>query len=102
MVTDNIEPDAQAAVKLYADDTSGVTFAKTWEQTDKAMTTIADNLERYAIDNGLHLNKGKTQTLRLGHKDTLTTDTLNILGVELNKTGGFSDHHTSMLTELRQ
>ena len=102
IVTDNIEPDAQAAVKLYADDTSGVIFAKTWEQTDKAMTTIAENLERYANDNGLHLNKGKTQTLRLGHKDTSTMDTLNVLGVELGRTGGFSRHHTTMLTELRQ
>ena len=102
IVTDNIEPEAQAAVKLYADDTSSVIFAKTWEQTDKAMTTIAENLDRYADDNGLHLNKGKTQTLRLGHKDTPTTGTLNVLGVELSRTGGFSHHHTSMLTDLRQ
>ena len=102
MVTEKVEPAAQVATKLYADDTSAMSASKSWELTDKAMDEIAANLEGYADNNGLCLNKGKTQTLRIGHKDTLATDTLNVLGVELNRSGGFTKHHSKMLTDLRQ
>ena len=73
-----------------------------WECTEKAITEITANLERYAQDNYLYLNKDKTQVLRIGHKDTLTSETLNVLGVELNCTCGFSHYHATMLKDLRQ
>ena len=101
IMTSNVDLAAQAAALLYADDTTGITQSKTWECTDKAMSEIAANLEGYAQENGLYLNKAKTQTLRINHKDTPPTSTLNILGVQVNRSGGFSSHHTTMLSDLR-
>ena len=47
------------------------------------------------------LNPGKSQTLRISHKDTDVGDTLNILGVEINKTVRFNVHQSNMLTDLK-
>ena len=101
-MTENVGPDAQATAGLYADDTLGITSATSWDSIDEGMTVIADNLATYSNCNGLILNKNKTQTLRLGHKDTSPCETLNVLGVEINRTGGFSNHHANMLTNLKQ
>ena len=100
-MTSNIDPAAQAEASCYADDSTGVTMSKTWDSTDTAMGDIETNLAQYAACNGLYLNVAKTQSMRLHHKDTPATSTLNVLGVLVNKSGGFSNHHTSMLADLR-
>ena len=101
IMTSNIDPAAQAEAGCYADDSTGVTMSKSWDSTDMAMGDIERNLAEYAACNGLYLNVAKTQTMRLHHKDTPSTSTLNVLGVLVNKSGGFSNHHTSMLADLR-
>ena len=100
-MTTNIDPAAQATASCYADDSTGVTCAKTWSSTETAMGEIAGNLAKYSASNGLYLNVGKTQTMRLNHKDTPATCTLDVLGVKINKNGGFSTHHTNMMASLR-
>jgi len=100
-MTTNIDPAAQATASCYADDSTGVTYAKTWSSTETAMDEIARNLAEYSASNGLYLNVGKTQTMRLNHKETPTNCTLDVLGVKINKNGGFSTHHTNMMASLR-
>ncbi|QQP34904.1 Putative RNA-directed DNA polymerase from transposon BS, partial [Caligus rogercresseyi] len=75
-----VNPEAQLEVLLYADDTSIVISAPSWEQVDFAMGSASKALEAYSNINGLHLNVGKTQTLRLGAPDTPSTATLDLLG----------------------
>ena len=101
-VTSDLDPAAQTSVSLYADDTSSVTASETWEKVEIGMSEVAINLENYSCLNGLCLNKGKTQTLKLGSSKENTTNTLKILGVEVDKTVGFSYHHTTMLADLRR
>ena len=101
IMTSNIGPAAQAAASCYADDSTGVSMSKTWDNTDTAMEEIATNVAEYSACNGLYLNVAKTQSMRLQHIDTPATSTLNVLGVLVNKSGGFSHHHTAMLADLR-
>ncbi|QQP41899.1 Putative RNA-directed DNA polymerase from transposon BS, partial [Caligus rogercresseyi] len=75
-----VNPEAQLEVLLYADDTSIVISAPSWEQVDFAMGSASKALEAYSNINGLHLNVVKTQTLRLGAPDTPSTATLDLLG----------------------
>ena len=98
-VTRDTNPEAQTTVNLYADDTSSVTVAETWDVVEKTMSKVTTNLERYSSTNGLCLNIEKTQTLKLNPKET---STLKILGVELNRSVGFADHHATMLMDLRR
>ena len=44
----------------------------------------------------------KTQKLMMGHSGTASSETLNILGVTLDKSGGFSAHHSTVLSDLRR
>ena len=101
-MTSDSDPGAQTTVSLYADDTSSVTASDTWENVERGMTKVATNLENYSRANGLCLNVGKTQTLNLGGSKETTTATLKILGVEVEKSVGFSSHHTTMLADLRR
>ena len=87
---------------LYADDTSTLVATKAWEDTDKIMQETATVIEEYSKENGLCLNAGKTQILKLSHKETSPTDTLNLLGIKINKSVGFSAHHEGMLADLRR
>ena len=98
-MTSNVDKEAQAAASCYADDSTGIAMSRSWDCTDKAMSKIAANLAEYSVCNGLYLNQAKTQTMRLNHKDTLSTSTLDILGVHVTKSGGFS--HAAMLADLR-
>ena len=66
------------------------------------MSKVAINLENYSSLNGLCLNMGKTQTLKLGGPKETTTPALRILGVEVDKSVTFSNHHTTMLADLRR
>ena len=102
LVSDNVKPEAKTALNMYADDTSSMCASKSWEVTNRAMAQISENLSNYADNNSIFLNKGKTQTLRLGQKSSTSDDTLNILGVEVNRMGKFTQHHSSMLSSLKQ
>ena len=51
---------------LYADDTSALSCASSWQEVTDALTEYARKLEAYSADNGLHLNMGKTQLMYLG------------------------------------
>ena len=102
IVTSGCEPVTQTTVSLYADDTSSVTASETWEEVESEMSRVAANLEEYSKSNGLCLNMGKTQTLKLGCAKEATTATLKILGVEVDRTVGFSNHHATMLVDLRR
>ena len=97
----NIGPAAKALASCYADDSTGVSMSKSWDETDKAMEKVASNLAEYSTSVGLYLNVSKTQTMRINHRDTPTSSTLNVLGVQINRSGGFSNHHKSMMADLR-
>ena len=101
-VTRDVDPATQTTVSLYADDTSSVTASQTWEKVERGMSKVATNLETYSNLNGLCLNMGKTQTLKVGGVKESTTTTLKILGVEVDKSVGFSNHHTTILADLRR
>ena len=55
-MTTNIDSAAQATASCYADDSTGVTYAKTWSSRETAMDEIARNLAEYSATNGLYLN----------------------------------------------
>ena len=97
----NTGPAAKALASCYADDSTGVSMSKSWNETDKAMEKVASNLAEYSSSVGLYLNVSKTQTMMINHKDTPTSSTLNVLGVQINRSGGFSHHHKSMIADLR-
>ena len=101
-VTSGVDPKTMTAVSLYADDTSSSAAGKTWKDTETALQTISVNLERFSSDCELHINMDKTQKLMLGHSGTASSETLNILGVTLDKSGGFSAHHSTVLSDLRR
>ena len=50
----------------------------------------------------LHLNLSKTQKLMLGHPETLPTDTMTILGITVDKSGGFNNHNARVTSDLRK
>ena len=93
---------ARALASCYADDSTAVSISKCWKDIDKAMDRVASNLAQYSATVGLYLNVSKTQTMRINHKDTPPTSTLNVLGVHINRSGGFSDHHKSMISDLKK
>ena len=72
MVTESANTAAQVSTSLYADDTTSLVASGTWEETDEAMNATAASIEEYSINNGLHLNPGKTQTLKRSHTKTQT------------------------------
>ena len=59
----NIDPAAKAVASCYADDSSGVSMSKLWEDIDKALERVASNLAEYSTTVGLYLNVSKTQTM---------------------------------------
>ena len=93
---------SDASVSLYADDTSDMVTATTWEEVNNSMTTRAIELEDYSRTNGLHLNAAKTQVLKLGHPDTPSTTTMTLLGVSIDKNLGFGSHHSAVLLDIRR
>ncbi|QQP49644.1 Putative RNA-directed DNA polymerase from transposon BS, partial [Caligus rogercresseyi] len=97
-----VNPEAQLEVLLYADDTSIVISAPSWEQVDFAMGSVSKALEAYSNINGLHLNVGKTQTLRLGAPDTPSTATLDLLGVTVSRNLTFGPHHEIFFQNVRK
>ncbi|QQP51054.1 Putative RNA-directed DNA polymerase from transposon BS [Caligus rogercresseyi] len=97
-----VNPEAQLEVLLYADDTSIVISAPSWEQVDFAMGSASKALEAYSNINGLHLNVGKTQTLRLGAPDTPSTATLDLLGVTVSRNLTFGLHHEKNIQNVRK
>ena len=101
-MTESANTAARVSTSLYADDTSSLVASGTWAETDKAMNATADSIEEYSLNNGLHLNPGKTQTLKISHRDTDAGDTLDVLGVEINKTVGFTTHHSKMISDLKR
>lgn len=95
-------PSAPVGVSQYADDTCAYAAAKSWSETEAAIEELSGNLECYSHETGLHLNLGKTQKLMLGHPETLTNDTMTILGVTIDKSGGFNNHNAKVLSDLRK
>ena len=96
-VVRSVTSENHVSMGLNADDTSALVATRSWEDTDGIMQETATVIEEYSKENGLCLNAGKTQFLK-----TSPTDTLNLLGVELNKSAEFSAHHKSMLADLRR
>ena len=97
-----VKANASVGVSQYADDTAGYTESKSWIETEAAIEEMSKNLELYSHETGLHLNLSKTQRLKLGHPYTASTDTMTILGVTLDKHGGFNTHNTKVLSDLRK
>ena len=95
-------PSAPVGVSQYADDTCAYAAAKSWSETEAAIGELSGNLECYSHETGLHLNLGKTQKLMLGHPETLTNDTMTILGITIDKSGGFNNHNAKVLSDLRK
>ncbi|QQP39447.1 Hypothetical protein FKW44_020332 [Caligus rogercresseyi] len=60
------------------------------------MGSASKALEAYSNINGLHLNAGKIQTLRLGAPDTPSTATLDLLGVTVSRNLTFGPHHEKL------
>ena len=89
-------------ISPYADDTCGYSEAKSWNETEAAIDEMCSNLEHYSNETGLHLNLGKTQRIKLGHPETASTDTMTMLGVTVDKTGGFNAHNTRVLSDLQK
>lgn len=89
-----------AAATIFADDTSTFVSAPTWEEANSVMDDISANLSEYSRVNSLHLNKSKTQVIRLGHPESL--DTLTLLGVTVNRNLGFASHHDEVLKDVRR
>ena len=101
-VIKSVTPENKVSMSLYADDTSTLVATRAWEETDKIMQETATVIEEYSKDNGLCLNAGKTQVLKLSHRETPPNYTLDLLGVKLNKSAGFSAHHEGMLADLKR
>ena len=101
-MTDCVGPGTYAAVSQYADDTSAISASKTWEESEAALQAMTTGLEEYSYENSLHLNLSKTQQLKICHPDTSSSDTLNILGIVLDRTAGFATHHNKVLADLRR
>ena len=101
-VTARLDPSISAGVSQYADDTNGYAASKCWEDTEAALSMMASDLEKYSYENGLHLNVSKTQSLKIGHPETTSTETLNILGVTLDKRASFGAHNSMVLSDLRR
>ena len=68
-----VNSNATAGVSQYADDTCGYAEAKSWSETEAAIDEMSKQLELYSHETGLHLNINKTQRLKLGHPDTVST-----------------------------
>ena len=100
-ISSGVGPTVSAGVTLYADDTSGTIATRTWEDTEAAMMAMAEELEIYSRANELHLNLEKTQKLLIG-QSSATHDTITILGVTIDKSAGFSTHHSEVLNDLRR
>ena len=101
-MTDSVQRGTSTAVSQYADDTSALAASKSWEETEAALEVMTSSLEKYSHDNSLHLNVSKTQQLKVCQSSTETSDTLNILGVLLDKSAGFGAHHANVLSDLRR
>ena len=97
-----VNSNATAGVSQYADDTCGFAEAKSWSETEAAIDEMSKQLELYSHETGLHLNVNKTQRLKLGHPDTVSTDTMTILGVTVDKQGCFKTHNTKVLSDLHK
>ena len=94
--------DTTRGVVQYADDSTGHAASKTWDKTEEALSKMATNLEHYSFENGLHLNSSKTQKLKLGHAQSPTTDTLNVLGVTMDKNLSFNHHNDIVLRDIKR
>ena len=94
-----VNPKSTAGVTLYADDTSAYIASKTWEETETAERALTEGLEDFSRTNELALNTAKTQKLSLGNA---SSEGINILGVNVDRTGGFASHHENVLKDLRR
>ena len=98
-VTDDVK-GADVYPEQYADDVSSAIVADTWEAADNAAGAVSSSIADYAGANALHLNAGKTQTMRIGHQES--SGSLDLLGVTVDRQGGFSHHHESMLADIKR
>ena len=94
--------DSARGVAQYADDSTGYAASKSWDRMEEAIAKMATNLEQYSFENGLHLNSSKTQKLKLGHAQTPTSDTLNVLGVTIDKQVNFNTHNDIVLRDIKR
>ena len=97
-----VNPSVPTGVSQYADDTCAYAAAKSWSETEAAIEELSGKLESYSHETGLHLNLSKTQKLMLGNPDTLSTNTMTILGITIDKSGGFKNHNVKVLSDLRK
>ena len=87
---------------LYADDTSNVCAASTWAEVEDTMESTTAAVGHFSDKNGLHLNAGKTQTLRIRAADEPTSATLDLLGISVSRNLGFDAHYATVLTDVRR
>ena len=71
-------------------------------RSQSTLSAMGESLETYSHKNQLHINMSKTQVMHLGHSATDANKTLNIIGITLDKSGGFTTHHEALLNDLRQ
>ncbi len=96
------ELPALAEAIVYADDSTVIVTAPTWEEVDRATTRVESNMARYAAVNGLSLNETKTQRMFINRREDKGDRTLKILGIVLNKRMTFTDHESEVAAELRK
>lgn len=91
-------PDVARALGIlagvYADDTSGLSIRKTWEESDSSMEAFESKLAEFSRNSELALNEDKTQRMRIDPSSK--TRELNILGLTLDCDGQFKTHHEKM------
>jgi len=89
----------ETTVTLYADDTSCFAGSTLWDNTSKMLTTVSESISSYSTKTGLHLNPSKTQFLSLTPS---SRETLLLLGVTLDGALRFTEHHITILSDLRK
>ena len=89
-------------VTLFADDTSTIIAAPSWEEVATATASASTNLEMYSTENGLYLNETKTQALKLMQRDASSAADLTLLGVTIDRHLRFGTHHSNVLSDIRR
>ena len=94
-----VNTKSTAGATLYADDTSAYISSKSWEENETAERALTEGLEDFSRTNELALNTAKTQKLSLGNT---SSEAINILGVTIDRSGGFATHHENIHNDLRR
>ena len=99
-ISENVNPKTASEACLYADDTSAYISSRSWEENEMAQRAMTESLLDYSCTNELSLNTSKTQKLNIG--GNASAEDINILGVSLDKDGGFATHHKNIHKDIRK